>query len=297
MDPIVVVHGGTQSPEEWSDGCAAAAEHGAEVLRRGGSALDAAIAAVVVMEDDGRFNAGRGSVLRLDGETIEADAGVMDSSGLIGAVAAMRGVMNPILAARAVADTPHLLLAGEGATRFATLRGLEPLSGTPSEASAARHERAMKMLRERSSKRPAWRDADLESIWNFPGELPDELVPEDTVGVVVRDRCGRLAAANSTGGAVPMMLGRVGDSPLPGAGFWADAHSAVATTGVGEEIIRRLAAKAVADRIAAGETPARAIAEVVATFPEKLSFGAVAVSADAHGIDANRTMAKAVAEP
>ncbi|MHC4471831.1 MAG: isoaspartyl peptidase/L-asparaginase [Planctomycetota bacterium] len=297
MDPIVVVHGGTQSPEEWSDGCAVAAERGAEVLREGGSALDAAVAATIVMENDGRFNAGRGSVLRLDGKTIEADAGIMDSSGLIGAVAAMRGVKNPILAALAVADTPHLLLAGEGATRFAEMRGLAPLTDAPSEASLKRHERAMRMLRERTSRRPAWREADLEAIWNFPDGMPDELRPADTVGVVARDAEGRLAAANSTGGAVPMMLGRVGDSPLPGAGFWAGPSGAVATTGVGEEIVRRLAAKEVYDRIDRGASPAVALAETVALFPDTFSFGAVAVSADAHGVGANRTMAKAVATP
>jgi L-asparaginase/beta-aspartyl-peptidase (threonine type) len=263
------------------------------VLREGGSALDAVIAATVSLEDDGRFNAGRGSFLRLDGKTIETDAGLMDSDGRIGAVAAMRDVKNPILAARAVMDTPHLLLAGEGATRFARARGLEPLGDAPTDAALARHERVLGILRERTSKRPAWRDADLEAIWNFEGDLPEELEPEDTVGAVARDSRGLFAAANSTGGAVPMMLGRVGDSPIPGAGFWAGPCGAVATTGIGEEIVRRLAAERVYEAIARGGTPAAALDAVVATFSEVISFGAVAVSADGHGVGANRTMAKA----
>ena len=121
MEPIVVVHGGTNSPVEWADGCQAAADAAYAVLRAGGSALDAAVAAVKVMEDDGRFNAGVGSFLRLDGETIETDAGVMDSAGRIGAVAALRGYRHPVDAARAVMDTPHVLLAGEGAGRLAAL--------------------------------------------------------------------------------------------------------------------------------------------------------------------------------
>jgi len=297
MDPIVVVHGGTRSPEEWSDGCLVAAERGAAVLADGGSALDAVVAAVVSLEDDGRFNAGCGSFLRLDGKTIETDAGLMDSDGRIGAVAAMRGVKNPVLAARAVMDTPHLLLAGEGASRFAEARGLEAVRDLPTRAAVARHERVLRILRERTSKRPAWRDADLEAIWNFPGDLPEELRPEDTVGAVARDARGMFAAANSTGGAVPMMLGRVGDSPLPGAGFWAGPAGAAATTGIGEEIVRRLAAERVYAAIARGSSPESALDEVVATFPEVFSFGAVAVSADGHGVGANRTMAQAEASP
>jgi L-asparaginase/beta-aspartyl-peptidase (threonine type) len=151
------------------------------------------------------------------------------------------------------------------------------------------------MIAARTSRRPEWRDAVIEGIWNFEDPLPEELVPNDTVGAVARDREGRLAAANSTGGAVPMLLGRVGDSPIPGAGFWASPHGAVVTTGIGEEIIRRLAAKAVADRMAAGEDAVTALFAVVRGFPEEASFGAVAVGPDSHGVFANREMATAVA--
>src|SRR5210317_1522453 len=114
MEPIVMVHGGVAAPAEWSDGCVRAAEAGVAALRAGEDALGAAIAATIVLEEDGRFNAGRGSVVRIDGETLEMDAGLMTGEGDIGAVASLRGFRNPILAAREVMDTPHVLLAGPG---------------------------------------------------------------------------------------------------------------------------------------------------------------------------------------
>src|SRR5437867_747958 len=115
----VVTHGGAGSGPETQDGCVAAAEKAARLLAKGGEALEAAIAAVVHLEDDGRFNAGTGASLRMDGETVELDASVMDTRGRLGAVAGLRRTRNPILVARAVAQTPHWLIAGEGATRFA----------------------------------------------------------------------------------------------------------------------------------------------------------------------------------
>jgi len=290
------VHAGTSSPEDWADGCIPAARAGRDALLGGAAALEAAAAAVRVLEDDGRFNAGRGSVLRLDGKTIETDAGVMDSDGRIGAVAALRGFRHPVDAACAVLGTPHVLLVAEGAARYADTRGLERRDGPPEPETLARHERAMKMLRERTSKRPEWRDADLAALWNFDGPLPPELTPNDTVGAVARDAEGRMASANSTGGAVPMLLGRVGDSPIPGAGFWAGPSGAVATTGMGEEIIRRMAAREVYLRMESGAVPQEALDEVVALFPKHVSYGAIAVDRDGFGMAANRTMAWAYAE-
>lgn len=114
----IVVHGGAGGKPEYKDGCKRAARRAAEELGISGDALEAAIAAVTVLEDDGRFNAGRGSVLCLDGETVEMDASVMDTRGRLGAVACVRGIENPVLLARAVADTPHWFLAGDGADRF-----------------------------------------------------------------------------------------------------------------------------------------------------------------------------------
>jgi L-asparaginase/beta-aspartyl-peptidase (threonine type) len=297
MDPIVVTHGGTNSPPEWSDGCERAARVGAGILAAGGSALDAVVAAVRDMEDDGRFNAGRGSCLRLDGETLEMDAGVMESTGRIGAVAALRGFCHPVEAARAASGTPHILYAGEGAALLARAFGLEPWTGGATEAMRERHRRIVESFRDPAARPPAWRGVDLGRIWNFSAPLPPGLRPEDTVGAVARDASGRFAVANSTGGSRPMLLGRVGDSPLPGAGFWAGPHGAVAATGIGEEIIRRLACREIHDRLASGAAPVEAIRAVTDMFPPDVAFGAIAVSALASGEGANRSMAFAAAHP
>jgi L-asparaginase/beta-aspartyl-peptidase (threonine type) len=278
MAGIVITHCGTNSLPEWSDGCARAADEGVRVLRAGGTALDAAVAAVKALEDDGRYNAGLGSVLRFDGETIENDAGVMDSAGRLGAVAALRGFRHPVDAARAALSTPHVLYAGEGAARLAAAFGLEPRTAGPTEAARRRWRRCMETFRDLASRRPQWRDADPATLWNFPGPLPPELRPTDTVGALALDDAGLFAAAGSTGGSLPMLLGRVGDTPVPGAGFWAGPAGAVHCTGVGEEILRRCAARAVYDHLAAGAAPAAAVAEVAAAFPADAAFGAIALS-------------------
>src|SRR5512139_3008160 len=105
----VVIHGGAGTPSAYADGCAAACERAFRMLEEGGSALDSVVEAVRTLEDDGRFNAGSGSALRMDGKTVEMDAAVMDSSGRLGMVMAVREVKNPVLLAKAVTDTPHLV--------------------------------------------------------------------------------------------------------------------------------------------------------------------------------------------
>jgi beta-aspartyl-peptidase (threonine type) len=119
----VIVHGGVGASRNDDDGCVRAAQRALAALGQGGAALDAAVAAVIALEDDGRFNAGSGSALGLDGATVEMDASIMDTRGRLGAVAAVRNVKNPVLLARAVADTPHCLIAGEGAERLARALG------------------------------------------------------------------------------------------------------------------------------------------------------------------------------
>ena len=122
--PAAVVHGGAGSPRARMDGTDRAAAQAAVLLKGGGSALDAALAAVVILEDDPRFNAGTGANIRLDGKTIQMDAACMDGeTGAFGAVAAIERVKNPVLVARKVMDTPHILIVGEGATRFARAMG------------------------------------------------------------------------------------------------------------------------------------------------------------------------------
>jgi beta-aspartyl-peptidase (threonine type) len=221
MDEIaIVVHGGagglpTDSSrlDRMREGAAAAVEAGHAVLAAGGTALAAVEAAVVVLEDDPEFNAGRGAALTEYGR-VELDASMMDgTTRAAGAVAAVRGVRNPIRAARAVLEEGrHMLLVGAPATEFAATAGLAFESET-------------------------WFVTERERL--ALAALNGAASARGTVGAVARDAQGRLAAATSTGGVSGQRLGRVGDSPLVGAGTWADnATVAVSCTGHGESIIR-----------------------------------------------------------
>ena len=199
-----------------------ALEAGYESLRQGKSALDATIAAVVVLEDDPLFNAGRGASLNSDGE-IEMDASVMEGAKLrAGAVASVRRIRNPVLAARAVMEkTPHVLLAGESAERFARSQGL-PFEA-PEYFQTQRQLDALRGNRRR-----------------YHG----------TVGAVALDKAGNLAAATSTGGYAGKMPGRIGDSPIIGAGTYADNRAcAVSATGYGEFFIRAAVAHDICARM------------------------------------------------
>ncbi len=220
--PVLIVHGGAgripeSAREERAEGLTQALDAGWAVLANGGSALDAVVAAVRVMEDLSMFNAGRGSALTRAG-TVEMDAGVMDGATLgVGAVAGVRRVAHPILLARRVLDaSPHIFLAGEGAEVFALEQGI-PLV----EPEALVTEKQRQALARRLA----------------------ALAPTvaDTVGAVALDARGHLAAATSTGGIVGKMPGRVGDSPLVGCGFYADDMlGACSATGIGESIARAL---------------------------------------------------------
>ena len=300
--PVVVTHGGAEAPWEHADGCVAAGDAGLAVLAAGGSALDAAVRATVVLEDDPRLNAGIGSNLRLDGRTIEMDATVMDHEMRFGAVAAIQRVRNPVRVARMVMDTPHLLLAGEGATAFARARGV-PDFYPISERARECHARVKAFLAGRGNGRMlrAWPERDVGKYWNFP--IPQEEAlreiagPSDTVGAVVRDERGRFGVALSTGGTSIMMLGRVGDTPIIGAGLYAGPHAAVAATGEGEEIMRRLLAKQVYDWIAAGTPAGEAVRRGVDVVGPRHTVGLIAVSADDEGVADNRTMPAAIRRP
>src|SRR5580692_4598132 len=129
-----IAHGGVGSPPEWSDGCRLAVDAAMKVVEAGGDPVDAAVAGVVVMEDDPRFNAGTGARVRLDGKSIQMDASVMRSDGKFGAVAGIERVKNPVRVARAVMDSPHLLLQGDGATRFARTLGMPDYDPTTPES-------------------------------------------------------------------------------------------------------------------------------------------------------------------
>lgn len=274
----VVVHGGAGAPTENEDGCVLAARRALAQLEANGDALDAAIIAVATLEDDGRFNAGSGSTLGLDGATIEMDASIMDTRGRLGAVACVRDVQNPVKLARAIADTPHVMLAGEGAQRFARSVGIP--GGAPiSERQRADHRKLMQELAGSVPRMPGIDNRLFDRFWNYktPLQLPKSSAC-DTVGAVVRGPDGHFAVACSTGGSAPRLLGRVGDSPIIGSGFYAGPHGAVAATGIGEHIVRHLLARTVYGWIEDGVPLEQALRRGLDLFDREVSVGLIAVS-------------------
>jgi beta-aspartyl-peptidase (threonine type) len=275
---VLVIHGGagtirrdSLSPEQeaaYHQDLRTALRNGHLVLAAGGSALDAVTAAVMALEEDPLFNAGRGAVFTSAGEN-EMDASVMDGRDRrAGAVAGICGPRHPILAARAVMErTEHVLLAGEGARRFCREAGLEHM-----DPSWFRTERRWQALQEELERR---RQA-----------LPDDGDParrHGTVGAVACDAAGNLAAATSTGGMTGKTPGRVGDSPVIGAGTWADnATCAVSGTGHGEIFIRYAAGHEIDARMRwAGQGLEQAAEDVVQALlaPAGGSGGLIAVDA------------------
>lgn len=271
------------------------------MLETGADALVAALEATRWLEDDPRFNAGTGSNLRLDGMTAQMDAAVMTTVPgkpgqplpRFGAVACIEAVRNPVLVAARVMETPHLMLVGDGATAFARKQGFSHFD-VVTERARAKFSRAMAELEGRgdgtyAEDAASWRDGLVDRLWNFAGERHC-----DTVGAVVRDARGNFAATASTGGTVYMLRGRVGDSPILGCGVYAGPEGAVACTGVGEEIARRVLAKTVYDFIAAGISPEDAGARAVAMFDTSVDVGLLVACRSGHAVAANREMASAV---
>lgn len=275
MKPIVIVHGGAGASADLVDGPEAAARAGLAHLLDYSNPLEAAVEAARLMEDDPRFNAGTGSNLRLDGARIQMDASVMADDGRFGAVMALERTRNPILVARAVVDTPHLMLAGEGAQHLARRLGLadyDPM--TP----GARRKYERWRLESPFVPHDQWR--------NFP----EDLRARDTIGAVVRSRDGRYGVACSTGGTTMMLLGRVGDSPICGAGLYAGPAGAVTATGEGEEIVRRFLSLRVYERLARGESTEAAARAELDRVPADVAVGLIAVGKDGGWGGSNRQM-------
>jgi beta-aspartyl-peptidase (threonine type) len=237
MNPSLILHGGAgaQDPtlrDARRQGLRRAFDAAWTIIQQSGSALDAAVCAVVELENEPVFNAGVGSCLTEDGE-IEMDASVMEGATFrVGAVGAVRTVRNPILLARVLLETErHVFLVGDGAERFARTQGF-PV--------ATREE----LRTERQYQR--WRAAQTQGE---PG----------TVGAVALDKAGHLAAATSTGGIFNKQAGRIGDSPIIGAGTYADdTLGASSATGQGESIIRATLTRTAVEFLRGGKDPMHA---------------------------------------
>jgi L-asparaginase / beta-aspartyl-peptidase len=242
----IVIHGGAgvinraemsaDREARYRAGLEAARDAGYAVLERGGTSVEAVTVAVRTLEDDPQFNAGRGAVLNHDG-LAELDSSIMDGKTLqAGAVAGVKHVKNPIELARAVMEkSPHVMLVGAGAEEFALEQGLTivPNSYFRTEQRVRQLERALKD--EKEKKEAAQKTSSVTRSWPIGSS--------GTVGAVAVDRDGNLAAATSTGGMTNKRAGRVGDSPIIGAGTYANnASCAVSATGDGEFFIRSVVA-------------------------------------------------------
>jgi beta-aspartyl-peptidase (threonine type) len=242
---------------------------GWRVLERGGSSVDAVEEAVVIMEDDETFDAGRGSFLNRDGR-VQLDALIMDGATLrAGGVGCVERLRNPVRAARKIlSESPHVYFVGEGAERFAAEHGV----------ALCRNEdlvipREVERLR-----------AYQEQASSGGDDLFAPAISHDTVGAVALDRDGNIAAATSTGGTLNKAPGRLGDSSLIGCGCYANNESAAAsTTGWGEPIMKLVLAKWTADRIAAGNLPEWAAQESMNYLKERVNGHGGIIVLDVHG--------------
>lgn len=244
MTRAIVVHGGAWSiPDDLvaahQQGVLAAAEGGWQVLQQGGTALDAVVRAITIMELDPTFDAGVGAFLNADGD-VELDAGLMDGTTLrVGAVGAIQLVKTPIVVARRLLeDSRHSFLVGEGALRYARQAGIEDCR--MEELIVDRERRLWESIKARGA------EATVPNVFG-------------TVGAVAMDACRNIAAGTSSGGVPFKLPGRIGDTPLVGCGFYADsAHSGASVTGIGEAIMRILMAKRAVDLVAEGYHPQEA---------------------------------------
>lgn len=280
VSPVLVIHGGagvivrdmTPAKEKAVRAVMTQAlQAGHAQLKAGRSAVDAVAAAITVLEDDPHFNAGKGAVFTHDG-TNELDAAIMDGYTLrAGAVAGVQRVKNPILLARAVMEqSPFVMLSGDGAEAFAQAQGIT-LVDPAYFRTDARWQQLQRALKEDAAKQP---HADEDTAKHF-----------GTVGAVALDAQGHLAAGTSTGGMTDKRWGRIGDSPIIGAGTYANSGCAVSGTGWGEYYIRSVAAHAICMKVTQMRVPLkRAAAEVINQEIPSMggNGGAIALDADGH---------------
>ncbi|MBX2992577.1 MAG: isoaspartyl peptidase/L-asparaginase [Bacteroidetes bacterium] len=265
----IVVHGGAWDiPDDMADahrhGVQKALMVGSAVLSDGGSAVDAVEAAITILEDDETFDAGTGSFLNLAGE-VELDASIMDGKSLkAGAVASVQNIKNPIsLARKIMEESDHILLTGKGALRFAKEHGMKSC-------------RQDDLITEREILR--WREWQKKKDITVQEAFRKKKVPLDTVGAVALDKAGNIASGTSTGGTPNKFPGRVGDSPIIGAGTYAEnSVGGVSSTGWGEALIKVVMAKSVLDFMERnGGNPLKAALEGVNMLERKVQgYGGV----------------------
>ncbi len=249
--PAAVAHGGAGPGPPRQENVEAAIARAANILEAGGSAVEAAVEACVMLENDPVFNAGTGAVYRTDGSVL-LDASLQASDGRMGFVIAMRDTPNPIRVAADLLDEEINGLAGNGARAWADSKG------HPKAAVDGR---------------------------------PPRVGVGDTVGVIARDFTGALACATSTGGASYRPAGRVGDVPLPGSGFWAEHGLAVAATGAGEAITRSLLSYRVHDRVLSKEATLESAMQwgINELIEDGVSVGLISLASDGGGAGYSNT--------
>src|SRR5262245_13293674 len=326
MGLAIIVHGGAgaMAPnrhEAAAQGCREAAVAGWRILQAGGSALDAVQAAIVVLENDPGFNAGTGAVLTTDGRA-QLDAGIMDGEGLhVGAVAGVERVKNPIVLARRVLESPHVLLMGAGAEQFAVASGM-PLCDSGELITATQYARWQQGYRPgdavnvgpiviaseeqrapvgakapsgkngkngKGHKADSGHDGNTRNGAKPRAEADGEPVHSDahkhgTVGAVAVDVNGSVAAGASTGGIAAKHPGRIGDTPLVGCGYCAEnGLGGVSSTGHGEDFIRLLLARRALDFIAGGMSAQAAATAAIRMLDQRIHGEGGLILLDAQG--------------
>ncbi len=282
----LVIHGGagvieraSMSPEreaEYRARLAEALNAGYAVLDRGGAALEAVTAAINIMEDSPLFNAGRGAVFNADG-ICELDASIMDGrTQAAGAIAGVHHIRNPINLARDVMlKSPHVMMAGEGAEKFAQSLGYELVPNDYFQTDWRREQLKKAQAKEKDGK---------ERTAAVPADYFTRTLRWGTVGCVALDKAGNLAAGTSTGGMTNKKFGRIGDAPIIGAGTYAhNATCAVSATGWGEYFIRVGVARDIAAQMEYKDTPLREAAAATIAKVGKLGGDGGVIALDAQG--------------
>jgi beta-aspartyl-peptidase (threonine type) len=281
--PVIVVHGGagTWQPERSQpglEGVKRAAKKGFEILEKGGSAVDSVMEAVMVMEDDGAFNAGYGSSLNIEKEA-EMEASIMDGKTLqAGAAGLLKDIKNPVRLARLIMEkTDHVFVVGDGAEKVAKIFNLERRNPI-TELRIKYYEQQKKALLDGKFELP--RLAGL-------AKSHPELFNLETVGAVALDKNGSVAAATSTGGFPLKLPGRIGDSPLIGCGTYADDQAgACSATGVGEIAMRLALAKTVCNCMENGKAAEQAVEQAIKLVNKRIrnTYNHMGlISVDTHG--------------